>query len=653
MTDYILKLLFAIIFLFGIQLSSISKEKIKFGKVDDEDIFMPTYEADTTAHSVILYDGGVTEFDLAGAVGPVFSFERIQRIKILTKEGLDYANHSISVYSSGGVREKLSMVKGYTYNIENGSVVKTKLDKSSIHREQTSKYYETTKITFPDVKPGSVVELRYTITSNLFGKLRGWDFQYSIPVRYSEFTLEIPEYFRYKTHLKGYETLSVSDRDQVSYDGLTINRYYWNAEDMPAFKEEPFMIDAKGFVSGLDFELESIYIPGSVSEDYSSTWTIIKDELLSEDGYGHELKGGNYLKSVVEEINASCNTEEEKINTAFEWVKANIKWNEKYSIYNSENLKKIFNEKEGNCSDINLTLTLLLRKLEIDCHPVLLSTRRNGLLNTFVPKRSAFDYMIVVAKIGDKDVLLDATDKICGCGDLPYRCLNAQGLKIAYGQDTWINLGGTVARKKMICSLNLKNLDNINGKMNLLHYDYSAYMHRKDVEDLDEEEMVEEFEDENDLITVIDYKIQGIEELDKPVKIEYEFEITDLVEESGDRIYINPIIVERQKTNPFTLQDRKYPVDFGYCQKEELYFTITCPEGYEIESFPKPIRFSLPNDGGSFTYNFQKNVFGIQLMYKVEIKKPLFAYDEYKALQEFFNQIVKTQSELVILKKRS
>ena len=45
---------------------------------------------------------------------------------------------------------------------------------------------------FPDVKPGSIIEYKYTVFSEGFS-LPSWDFQESIPVRYSRCEVEIPK----------------------------------------------------------------------------------------------------------------------------------------------------------------------------------------------------------------------------------------------------------------------------------------------------------------------------------------------------------------------------------------------------------------------------------------------------------------------------
>lgn len=627
--------------------------KLKFGNINQDDLLLKVYSADTSAHALVLNEKGNAYFSLRGSQGSNYKYAVLKRIKIFTKDGLDNANISIPLYHSGTAKETITGIKGFTYNLIDDKLEKTKLEKSSIHRESTTDYYETIKITFPNVKPGSIIEIKYSITSNLFGSLRGWNFQYDIPVRESEYTVDIPEYFKYKTHLKGYESLTTSTVTEISRDELNQYRYHWKANNVPAFKTEPFMLAEKGFVSGMEFELSSINVPGVLYEDYSSTWETVKNDLLETDGLGKELSGGGYLKQAVQQIELESTDMESKMEAAFQYVQNHMKWNENYSTYPSSSLKKAYNEKEGNCADINLILTVLLNKLGIKSHPVLVCSRSNGLFNSFIAKRSAFDYMITVATLNGKEILLDATDRICKSGDLPFRSLNSKGLKIAPGPLVWVDFTNIKARKRIVCNINLSDLDNTKGSISYQHLSYSSYLYHKKVEDKTEEEIIEDFEEENDWLYVENFSKKESATNSRNLAVTYDCEITDFVEESGDAIYINPFLVERQKSNPFTLKDRKYPVDFGYAQKEEIIVSIICPEGYEFETIPKTAKISLPNNSGAFTYLVKNHGSTLNIVSNVDIKKSMFTYDEYAFLKEFFNLIVSKHSEMIVLKKRS
>src|SRR5262245_3137359 len=71
------------------------KAPIKFGDIPMEDIKMTLYEKDSSASAVILADYGESTMAYSEERGFYLKFERITRIKILKKEGLDWGDFII------------------------------------------------------------------------------------------------------------------------------------------------------------------------------------------------------------------------------------------------------------------------------------------------------------------------------------------------------------------------------------------------------------------------------------------------------------------------------------------------------------------------------------------------------------------------------
>ncbi len=212
------------------------KPPIKLGDVSKQDIEMTVYDADPNADAVILCDYGYLTFSYNIKEGQWENqLKRICRIKILNDDGYEWATEQISLYDDNNTEQSISGIKGFTYNIENGKVQKTKLSKDDIFKEKTSKNYNRVKFTMPNVKEGSVVEFSYTVFSNYITILDQWQFQRSIPVKWSEYKVCIPEYLTYLKNSQGYgsfykyETTSKSqtlswtstERATVSLQGST------------------------------------------------------------------------------------------------------------------------------------------------------------------------------------------------------------------------------------------------------------------------------------------------------------------------------------------------------------------------------------------------------------------------------------------------
>ena len=107
------------------------------------------------------------------------------------------------------------------------------------------------------------------------------------------------------------------------------------------------------------------------------------------------------------------------------------------------------------------------------------------------------------------------------------------------------------------------------------------------------------------------------------------------------------------RENPFKTNDRKYPVDFGNKMSESVTVKFVVPEFMEVVEMPKSARMKLEDGSASMQYMTFKSGNEILVKFSYSINKEIFLTDEYKTIQEFFNQIIKKHSEPIILKRKS
>ena len=82
-----------------------------------------------------------------------------------------------------------------TYNLENGSIVKTKLNSEGSFKKNVNEYWNEASITLPNVKVGSVIEFKYVLKTENIVKFPVFNFQDKIPVNYAEYTTEYSLFF--------------------------------------------------------------------------------------------------------------------------------------------------------------------------------------------------------------------------------------------------------------------------------------------------------------------------------------------------------------------------------------------------------------------------------------------------------------------------
>ncbi len=645
------------------------KKKVKFGKVSKEELKMETYAADPDAQAVVLYDIGDATIDYYTHAGFRIRVEHHKRIKILGEKGLEYADFSFPIYEgSSSAKEEITNIRAYTYNWVNGDEEKVKLSHKDIFEEEIDRKNKVIKFAMPNVKVGSVIELSYVYYSDFLYQFQPWYFQDEIPVAWSEYEVAIPEYFYYNTAFRGYDfdrlvineqggksaSFNLGQGDVVSYHAKT---YHWAAEDMPAFKEEAFMAAAQNFLTRVDFELSTIKFPFSTSKDYSQSWESIRAQLMDDEDFGGVIRRLGPVKDVTTAVTVGQETTEAKVRAIYDYVRTNIRWDKRFRKYAGENLKKVLEERMGSSAEINLLMIAMLRAADIGAYPVLVSTRDNGLINPIQPTLSQFNHVIAAVKIAeDQLVLLDATDKDAPMTLLPVYDLNNQGRLISEDFSDWVSLTSPGRRKTaMQVEVNLTPENILEGNIQYAYEDYAAFQCRKAIDIADsKEDFLNNYVEDKIGMEVTAHEFVDLDNPYEKLRCNYDITVSDVVNDAGGVLYLNPMLYYGEDENPFKLDERKYPVDFAYPISDVYVLKLNLPEGYAVEELPEGTNFSLPERAGTFSYSAKlvgDNL--IQVTSLLNINKPMFVGEEYGALKEFFHLIIEKHAEQIVLRKKA
>lgn len=615
------------------------KSPIKFGDIPMEDLKMVQYEHDTSASAVVLTDYGHAEMSITSSAIRM-NFDRHIRIKILKKDGLEWANALIQLDhdGTGSSEEKVLKLRASTYNLENGQLVETKMSKDNVFQEKFDKYTTHQKFTLPNVKVGSVIEYSYTISSAYWSSLPNWQFQRSIPTRHSEYWAILPREMVYQKYMQGY--VHVISKNPNSH---------WVAYNVPAFKAEPYMTSEEDYISRINFALSYINLPTRQIEIMGS-WEKMNKNLTEDQDFMNAVKGPAFLKKQVDEVIAGITDPEAKARTIYEYVRNTYQWNGVKDRY-PDNIKKIVEAKKGTSSDLNVLLAGMLNRAGIETEMVLLSTRDHGFIRRPFPMARQFNYNVCRVKLPDRTVLLDATDRYVPFGILPERCLNGEGFVISKTQSGWIDLDPKVKSKTVVSSIiNIDPNGIVNGTLDYVHEGYAAARIRNSYHAKGQEEYLKSFQG-GKTIEILESRYEDLKAIEKPAKESYEIVSNDLASSTGNQIYINPFVSDKITENPFRSDKREYPVDF-VCPSEKVYISkIKIPAGYTVDELPPVKVIALPQNAGRFVYNISAMGDEITLTCILNINKAMFVQDEYAPLREFYNHIVAKQNEQIVLKK--
>lgn len=635
----------------------------KFGKLTPAEIEMKVYPKDSGAAAVVLFDKGETYYDFSNITYSFrVIFKKHKRIKILKKEGVDEGNIKIQTYSNDSENgERITSFKAFTYNFENGATTKTKLEKDQVFKEKITDKTTATKFAFPNVKVGSIIEYEIEIESGYNMNINDWAFQDDIPTCWSEYTVSIPEYFKFNKHTKGYEPFKTIDKTyqskSININGNTLMYSditdHFVMENVPAFKVEPNLDCIGNYLSMVNYEISSFEVPGSKYENYNTTWPQIAESLLNNEDFGGQIKSRSFFKDDLAAAIKQDTSAVQKLNSIFNLVKSKVKWNDKQSKWCKEGIKKAYKTGIGNSAEINLLLVAMLQEAGLNAYPVGLSTRSNGLLTFGNPSSSKMNYVIGVVYINDKEILLDATSPVSIPGIIPFSCLNDKGYIIDKNLHDWINLiPSTPSKENNFVSIKIEADGTISGHILSSKSDNEALDTRDKYRIMKEEELKKEIISKLGDASVDSVKFDNLAtNLSKAVALKFQYSIPARASVTDKNIFISPFIWEKYNHNPFKLEKRTYPINFGHPIQERYTATLSIPAGFTVEEIPQNVAIGNADKSATLIVSYIKNDEQINISFMLNINKPLFTASEYEELKEIFNLVVQKQAEQIVLKK--
>lgn len=647
-------------------LTTNAQDNFQLGNVTIPELEQKLHPSDTTAAAAILYKKGRTFFEFFSGHGYVINHEYEIRFKIYKKEGLSWANFQVPYHAAyeNIPADKIKFSNCVTFNLEGGKIVATKLNSEGNFNLNYNKYWNEASITMPNVKVGSVFEIKYTIKTEHFVRFPVFYFQYSIPVNYAEYFTDIPEIYIYKPIAVGYKKVDSDvkivdasksySRKYNQYDAVEI-RYIESthkAENIPAQKEEKYVDNISNYRSSIHHELEKTRYPGEAVKDYSVTWEGVAKSIYEDSDFGRELKKDNYFKEDLVKIIENAKTDFEKMEQIFMFVQNKMHWNDVYGIYTDKGVKEAYESGTGNKAEINFILISMLRSAGIDISPVLITTVGGGL--PLYPNRTVFNSVIAAAQVDGNQYLLDATTKFSTVNALPLEDLNWMGRLIKKdGSSQEIKMATEKLSVENISLITVLNKDGkITGKARILKTDYAAERFRDNYANESQDEYLEKLETKLGAIQIDDYEIENKKtNIGKPIIETFTFSSDNSFDRINGKLYINPMLFFTDSTNPFVQEKRELPIYFQYPKQEKYNITIEIPEGYVVESLPKPLKLSTGENVGFFSFNIQQVENKIQIVVTQSIIGTLISADFYDILKDFFQKTIDKQNEKIVLRK--
>lgn len=625
-------------------------QETKFGKVTVAELEEKAYPADTSAAAAILFKTSMVTFMLNDGYWRMTT-ETAFKIKIYKKSAYYLADFEMS-YQPSGRGDEVHYDDCATYNLVNGKVEKSKLKSDGEFIEKASKYTNIKKITLPNVKEGSIIEIKYIKHSYNITKPDICYFQYEIPVKYAQYKVYFPIYMAYNVTTGGYLKAPVVEERQQSTNGdYQEYRRVYTLRDVPALKDEAYVNNINNYRSRIVYELSSIANGSGQVTNYATDWESVAKKIYDSEDFGPHLKSTGYFEEDIDQLIAGVSDRDEKIKKIFEFVQSRMNWNDYYGYYCDEGVRSAYKKKTGNVGDINLMLTAMLRYAGLSANPVLISTRSNGI--QYYPSRAAFNYVIAAVEVENDLILLDATSKNSKVNVLPLRVLNWFGRIIRKeGSSAEVRLVPKFTSKQNVNIMaKIDETGSVTGNVREQLTDYGAFVFRERLGSLTKESIIEKLESFYPGLEIGEFDVSAKDDTSKPVTTSYSFTHNNVAEIIGNKMYISPLLFFCEKENPFKQEIREYPVDFDYPKLNKFAINVTLPSGYEVESLPAGQLIQMEDNLGQFKYNITKSNNQIQLLVQSEINEAIIPSEYYDMLKIYYKELIAKENEKIILRK--
>jgi hypothetical protein len=612
-----------------------------FGKIDKADLELKSCDFEKDANAEILFDKGDVYFDRTYNL----VFDRHVRIKIFNDNGKNQS--SVSIIYNGGNRQLfeleqfISNVQAETINLNNGVVEITKIDKKQFYTKPIDNRRMALSFAFPDVKPRSVIEYKYSISSPNVDKFPDWYFQNQIPTRYSELNTRIPYFLSYKSLLM--VTLPFEkNTDEVKA-----------LANIPSLNDEPYTGALKDNAQRIIYQLKSINIP-DYAKGFSDTWEKVGKDMGRYDDFGgqfhRKLAGEEAILSKAMALGPTI----DKIAFVFDEVKDQMKWNGDDLPYAKDGTAEAWGKKTGNSTEINLILNHLLQKAGLKCFPMLVSTRANGKVNPAHPSSYPFNSTVVYIPVDSLNFyILDATNRFNLYNEIPEDLLNSFGLYIDKDNQKYdlIFLQKTKpVREVTAINAEIKPDGKMTGTVEVNSFSYNRIASVEKYKTDGEEKYIKRLCKGDNSLKIAGLKLSNMETDTLPLIQNFNFTL-DLTGSDERYIYFKANLFTSFFDKDFLSERRYTDIDFGFMRNCLSNGTYKLPAGYKVESAPNSVNMAMPDNSIAFKRVVGEQNGAIVVRYALYIKKPLYFKENYPEFHEFFKKMNEMMDEQVVLKK--
>ncbi len=395
---------------------------------------------------------------------------------------------------------------------------------------------------------------------------------------------------------------------------------------------------------------ETVRILGEPDDLYRWYWTFID---------GLKETRSDQIDELLATIIAPEDDELTKVKKIYYWVQDNIKYiafEDGMRGFIPHDGDYVCTKRYGDCKDMASIIVNMLGHAGIDAHYTWIGSRKLPYRYTELPTASVDNHMIATYIKDGKYYFLDATGQYQPFG-LPTSMIQGKEALISFDKDNYEIREVPVIDKETNLIKDVYHYTigdgTIQGKGQLTLGGYAKVFNsfrminssKKATDDYINSVLVRG----NNKFFSDHYEISGLDDLDAPITVDYDFRVEDYYREINGSIYFN-MNLDKALTNATLEEDRKHARESEYKYVNQSISTLTIPEGYEVSLVPKNTSFDGGVFGYTMTYTQEGNTLKLDRSYYLDYL--LMQPEDFDNWNEAIEKFTKDNKQIVILKKK-
>lgn len=584
--------------------------------------------------------------------------------KILRPGGRDYGFASVPFNSHSkvnGLRGWCIPAQGKDYEVKDKEAIEISLPKIEGSNLVTDVKEKVLQIPAADV--GNVVGYEYEVDEQPLVLQDIWDFQSSIPVRETHYSLQLPAGWAYKAFWINYpETKPTESGTQLQ----------WVVGDVKGIRQEQDMPPIGGVAGRM---VVSFFPQGSPNARGFSSWQEMGSWYAALTANRRDATAE--IKQQVATLTAGATTTIDKMKALARFAQNDIRY---VSIqlgiggFQPHPASDIFVHRYGDCKDKATLMSSMLSQIGIESYYVIINSERGAVGPQTPANVGAFNHAILAIKLppGSSDASLtatvqhpklgtllffDPTNELTPFGEIGGYLQSNYGLLVTPDGGELVELPRQATGMNSIARTGKLTLDpggTLTGEVNETRVGDRAWIERGRLRAVNKNtERIKPIEEllagSLSIFNITHASIENLTQTDQPFGFHYSFQAPNYAKNAGGLLLVRPRVLGVKSSGILeTKEPRMFPIEFEGPSRDTDAFEIAIPAGWVVDDVPPPV----DADYGFASYHSKTEVKGNTIQYTrtMEVKELSVPVSRVGDLKTLYRIIAGDERNTVVLK---